>query len=285
MADMQETMQQALEALKGNARVEEADRISGSVRIIKRNQIRELVERFVKEFGTNAEMVEKLKAFEEELASQKSALEGTIASLREELEKAAADKATIEEKLRQLDAEKADLKRMLEESDVEGMSALRSSRDAALLEKETALEKLSKLEAIVASNNLQNRLKELEYLLINTRKAYDQALLGLEFVDVIEDVDYPKLIASAGLILDQIAEVGVKVTESQSPYYSFLQSRMVRIESQLKNDALEYSKLIDAMNADNGSVSVIVEIARIAVRAAGFKNELSLAGTAVGMIG
>lgn len=258
MAEMQQSMESALDNLKGGARVENANKIRGDVRIINRDQIKALVEKFVAEFGTDRDMAAKLKAMDEELAK-----------LKAELEAAATEKSGLQEKINDLERARAALEKELEEADLANLNKLKEERDQAVEERDVSNEKLSKLEAIMASDDLKERLKNLEYELIELKKAYHEAVIGLEFVDVIDEVDFAELTVQA------------KELEPKLDNYAVVKNRARFIGEQLNLDSAAYSKLVDTMEEGKGTIRVVVDIISLAVKCTGYKRELALAASLV----
>jgi transcription elongation GreA/GreB family factor len=131
---------------------------------------------------------------------------------------------------------------------------------------------------------LQSRVKDLELELINLKKAYQELLFAIEFIDIIEDVDYSALIEETAALDRRAAETEARVGAAQKPYFDYIKSRIIYIEAQLKTDMGTYAKLIDTMDNNEGTIRVVLDIIFTAIRAKCFKDEVNMASSGLGLI-
>lgn len=196
----------------------------------------------------------------------------------------------LENMLKEKDDELMNIRQQMEElerqaTDISGI------RDRWLTKEEEYLaqlkekdERIAGLEEALKAEDLRGKLKQLEEEVILLRGKVQELQKGFEFVGFVEEFDVGVGLLSAAELQSKLEELLSGVGEHTAKFMpsrvreklEFITQKASDMEKDLQNARKVYSELVSAMEENNGSISVVVDIASLAARIKGLTEQLHL---------
>jgi chromosome segregation ATPase len=204
----------------------------------------------------NATLKKTLEGLEAEKKILEQQMEELRSSLGSDVETLRAELAELKPKYAEMVEKYAEVGKLHEE-----MDATRLRFDREIGEKDEHIERLQKA---LDESDAKRRIAELETEVKELKKTVHLLEIGLEHVDALADIRPDELLA--------------KVEQARGAAAGGMAARLDLLKTTLEEDAKAYPKLLEAMNANKGSIQVMSSLAQLLARQAEIRAHIETIG-------